>query len=130
MAIGFMRRRIHSMVLWLVLACARPAAAEVALIGVIGDKAVVLAVDGGEPKTVKLGQTWNGIKVLAVDRTQATVEVDGQKRVLQIGQHYRNANATASSSGASVTLAADPRGHFFIEGNINGQPMRFLADTG
>ena len=130
MAIGFMRYGIHSIALCLLLGLARAAAAEVALIGVIGDKAAVLALDGGEPKTVKLGQTWNGIKVLAVDKTHATVEVEGQRRVLLIGQHYRNASATASYSGASVTLAADPRGHFFIEGSINGQPMRFLVDTG
>src|SRR5258708_13895979 len=106
MGIGFMGRRIHSIVVLLLLACARAAAAEVALIGVIGDKAVVLAVDGGEPKTVKLGQTWNGIKVLAVDKTQATVEVDGQKRVLQIGQHYRNPNPPAPSSAPTLTPAS------------------------
>jgi aspartyl protease family protein len=29
-----------------------------------------------------------------------------------------------------VTLAADPRGHFFSEGAINGNPVRFLVDTG
>ena len=34
----------------------RPLAADVALIGVIGDKAAVFAIDGGEPKTVKVGQ--------------------------------------------------------------------------
>jgi len=114
----------------LLLAAAAAQAAQVSLIGVIGDKAAVLAIDGGDPKTVKVGQTWNGVTVLSVAKTSATVELEGQKRVLQIGQHYRNAGATASSSGASVTLAADPRGHFFTEGSINGQPMRFLVDTG
>jgi aspartyl protease family protein len=130
MAIGFMRRPVNFIALCLCLAGAPALAAEVALIGVIGDKAAVLALDGGDPKTVKVGQTWNGIKVLSVEKTQATVEVEGQKRVLHIGRHYRNAGATASSSGASITLAADPRGHFFSEGMINGRPMRFLVDTG
>ena len=61
------------------LACAAAfaAAEDVALIGVIGDKAAVLALEGGEPKTVKVGQTWSGVTVIAVSREQATVEIDG-----------------------------------------------------
>jgi len=49
MATGFMPNIIA---LVLVLACMPARAGEVALIGVIGDKAAVLAVDGGDPKTV------------------------------------------------------------------------------
>ena len=83
------------------------AAAQVALIGVIGDKAAVLALDGGDPKTVKVGQKWNGITVLQVEKERATVEIDGKKRVLQIGQHYRSEAAMAASDRQTVTLAAD-----------------------
>ena len=104
-------------------------AADVALIGVIGDKAAVVAVDGGDPKTVKVGQTWRGISIIAVERGEATVEMDGKRRLLKIGQHYRSATAP-SSDGQSVTLAADPRGHFVSQGSINGSPVRFLVDTG
>ena len=103
-------------------------AAEVALVGVIGNKAAVLAVDGGEPKTVKVGQTWNGITVLSVDKDRATIELDGRKRVLQQGQHYRS--AAPSAERAQATLAAGPGGHFFAEGAVNAIPMRFLVDTG
>jgi aspartyl protease family protein len=103
-------------------------AADVALIGLIGDKAAVLALGGGEPKTVKIGQKWNGITVISVERAQATIEVDGKRRVLQIGQHYRA--SAASIERQSVTLAADPRGHYFSEGAVNGSPVRFLVDTG
>ncbi|HYL25364.1 MAG TPA: TIGR02281 family clan AA aspartic protease [Burkholderiales bacterium] len=112
----------------LALAGAAHAADDVALIGVIGDKAAVLAVAGGEPKTVKVGQTWNGITVLAVDRDRATIEIKGEKRVLPIGQHYRAAGMT--STRGKVILAADPRGHFFADGAVNGIPVRFVVDTG
>ena len=126
MATGFMPNFI---VLLLLLACALPArAASVALIGVIGDKAAVIAVDGGEPKTVRVGQTWNGIKVIAVAKTEATVEMEGKQRVLQLGQHYRG--APAADTRQSVTLSADARGHFFTEAAVNDQPMRFVVDTG
>jgi aspartyl protease family protein len=125
MATGFMPTIIA---LLLFLACGAAWAADVALIGLMGDKAVVLAIDGGEPKTVKLGQTWRGITVVAVERGRATVEIDGKQRVLNIGQHYRG--AVAASDRASITLAADPRGHFLADGVVNGVPVRFMVDTG
>ena len=114
--------------LLLALACAFPARADVALVGVIGDKAAVLALDGGEPKTVKVGQKWNGITVVSVERGQATIEVDGKRRVLALGQHYRAADRR--NERQSVTLSADPSGHFLSEGAVNGMPVRFLVDTG
>lgn len=112
----------------LALACTGAGAQQIALIGVIGDKAAVLALDGGDPKTVKVGQTWRGITVLAVEHDRATVEIDGRKRVLERGQHYRG--TAPASSRESVTLAADPRGHFFAEAAINDVPVRSVVDTG
>lgn len=125
MATGFMA---HIIALLLLLACGAATAADVALIGVIGDKAAVLAVDGGEPKTVKVGQAWKGIAVLSVERDRATVQIEGKKRVLMHGQHYRA--SAVSTDRQHVTLAADPRGHFVAEASVNGNPMRFLVDTG
>jgi len=125
MATGFMPNIIA---LLLCLACAPALAGEIALIGVIGDKAAVLAVDGGDPKAVKLGQSWNGVTVIAVEKERATVEIDGKRRVLVLGQHYRGAAVT--SDRQSATLAADSRGHFFAEASVNDVPMRFVVDTG
>src|SRR5688572_28033201 len=106
---------IIALLLWLV--CGAAAAADVALVGVIGDKAAVLALDGGNPKTVKVGQTWNGITVLSVEKDRATVEFEGRKHLLLHGQHYRS--AAPSSDRAQVTLAAGPGGHFVAEGAVN-----------
>jgi aspartyl protease family protein len=128
MATGFMR--MHSILLCLALACAGAAhAADVALIGVIGDRAAVLSVNGGEPKTVKVGQRWNGIAVLSVEKGRATVEVEGVKRALALGQHHRGA-ASPAGGRQTVTLAADTAGHFVVDGAINGVPVRMLVDTG
>jgi aspartyl protease family protein len=134
MPTGFMPH--HFIRLFVLLACgAAPTLAwpaDVSLIGVIGTSAAVVAIDGGEPRTIKVGQTRSGITVLSIEAERATIEFEGKKRVLSLGQHYRNPSslASASSSGQTVTLAADPRGHFVSEGSINGQPMRFLVDTG
>src|SRR6266850_8492641 len=89
------------------------AAAEVALIGVIGDKAGVFAVGGGEPKTVKVGQTWNGITVISVQKDRAVIEVEGKRRELLIGPHNRA--AAPVDTRQSVKLAADANGHFFAD---------------
>ena len=118
----------HFICLLLLLTCAAASAAEVALIGVICDKAAVLALDGGEPKTVKVGQSWRGITVLAVEKDRATVEMDGKKRVLERGQYYSSGGAAGGR--AKATLSADPRGHFFVDGAVNGVPVRFVVDTG
>jgi aspartyl protease family protein len=125
MATGFIT---HFIALLLLLAGGIAAAADVALIGVIGDKAAVLALDGGNPKTVKVGQTWSGITVLSVEKERAVIEFEGKKRVLQQGQHYRG--TAPSSDRAQVTLAAGPGGHFVADGAVNGNPVRFLVDTG
>jgi aspartyl protease family protein len=125
MATGFMRA---SILLLLAFLSTASGAADVALIGVIGDRAAVLAVDGRDPRTVKVGQKWSGITVISVERGEATVEIDGKRRVLKMGQYYHAAAAAADRQ--SVTLAADPRGHFITEGAINGNPVRFLVDTG
>jgi aspartyl protease family protein len=117
-------------ILLFALACGSAAATDVALIGVIGNKAAVLAVDGGDPKTVKVGQSWRGITVLTVEKERATVEIEGKPRVLQRGVHYRNVESASSSNRSRVLLAADTRGHFFIDGTVNRLPVRFLVDTG
>lgn len=97
----------------------------------IGDKAAVIAIDGGEPKTIKVGQTWRGISVVSVEKDQATFEIKGQRRVIQRGAHHRSATAKPPFTGRqSAVLSADTRGHFIAEGSVNGAHMRFLVDTG
>ena len=131
MATGFMSRHCSAILLALVAAAA--AALDVAVIGVIGDKAAIVAVDGGDPKTIRIGETWRKIKVISIDkaRDEATLEIDGKPRVLKRGMHYRSAEGAAAVPGRQMAkLSADSRGHFIAEGTINGGHMRFLVDTG
>ncbi len=104
-------------------------AAEVSVVGVIGDKAAVLVIDGAAPRTVRVGQSLNGVTVIAVTKQGATLEFDGKRRALALGQHLRG-EASVSGGAGSVTLAADARGHFITEAQVNGAPIRFLVDTG
>jgi len=109
--------------------CACATAAEVALVGVLGETAVLLSIDGGPPKTVKVGQKFSGVTVLSVATDRATVEIDGKRRVLLRGQHAAS-SSSAAAGRQSTTLSADTRGHFIADGAINGGTIRFLVDTG
>lgn len=103
-------------------------AADVGLAGLFPGKAL-LTINGGAPRTLALGATSEeGVKLLSIDGETATLEVDGKKRVLRVGQ---NVAVQRSDSGpASAVLTADASGHFLTTGNINGTTVRFLVDTG
>ena len=103
------------------------AAAEVALVGLMGGKAMVV-VDGGKRQTVVVGaKTDEGVKLLAIESGAALFEIDGKQRRLQVGQ---NVVSSPSAAKPTLTLVADARGHYVVPGSINGAPMRFLVDTG
>ena len=106
---------------------ALPAAAtDVSFVGAIGDKAAILVIDGGAPRTVKVGHKLGPVTVLSVDGERAVIEVDGERRSLLRGQHFQ----TGASDRQSTVLAADSRGHYITEGAVNGKPVRFVVDTG
>lgn len=111
----------------LALACLPAWAADVGVVGLFPNKAV-LVVDGGGPRTLSVGEkTREGVRLLAVDRESATVEVDGRRHRLMIGEH---AVSRPGKDGGTVTLTSDVRGHFLTEGVVNGAGVRFMVDTG
>lgn len=103
-------------------------AAEVDVIGLFPGKAVVV-IDGGPPRTLSVGQQpLQGVILISTDRDSATLSIDGRTRTLKIGQHH--AGPPLPSSSQRATLSVDPRGHFVVDGQINGGAVRFLVDTG
>jgi aspartyl protease family protein len=129
MATGFMGRHCRALFAAAALLAAPCAlATDLSLVGVIGDKAAVVAIDGGEPRTIKVGQKLGAVTLIAVAGDRATVEVDGKRRVLVRGQTYSTRGG--GSDRQSVTLAADRAGHFVADGQVNGGAVRFLVDTG
>jgi len=103
-------------------------AADVGLAGLFPGKAL-LTINGGTPRIVVVGvMTDEGVRLVAVDRETATLEVDGKKRILRVGQNL--AVQPSSSEPARAVLTADSAGHFLTTGTINGVSVRFLVDTG
>jgi aspartyl protease family protein len=111
----------------LFLLAARALAADISVIGLFPGKAV-LVIDDRSPKTYSVGDTVSaGIKLVAVNQATATLDVNGKRQQIDIGGHV---NRIAPAGSASVTLQADGRGHFMVQGQINGGTMRMLLDTG
>lgn len=104
------------------------AAADVGVAGIFPGKAL-LVIDGGAPRLVAVGQkTAEGVRVVAIEGESVTLDVNGQKRLLRMGQSV--VSQQSAGDAAEVKLAADARGHFVTQGAVNGQVVRFLVDTG
>lgn len=122
-----MLRRKFTLFTSLVLAAGVAIAADVGVVGLFPGKAV-LVINGGTPKTYSVGAAVSdNIKLVAVNPSTATLDINGKRQAIAIGEHV---NRTAPSGPASVTLKADGRGHYMVQGQINGGSVRMLLDTG
>lgn len=109
------------------LACTPALATSVSVVGLFKDKAIV-SIDGSRPRTISVGQTIQGVKLLGADSGSALFDVGGKRRTLGMGQSF--AGGAAAGTRPKVSLTADSRGHFAAAGSLNGYPMSFLVDTG
>jgi len=124
----------------LALACAGGAASaqeadetpkSVALTGILGNKAL-LVVDGGAPKAVEAGSSYQKVQVVSVKDGEAQVRIGGQPLTLRLGESPVSVTGGTlpSSNTGRIVLMANPQGHFLTSGMINGKSTRFLVDTG
>lgn len=103
------------------------AGTEVNVVGLFNGKAVLI-VNGGKPKTYSVGEDSNGVKLIAADSATATLLIEGKLKQVVMGQA---ASVASSSSGVeTVTLYANPEGHFVSDCFINGVALKFILDTG
>ncbi len=115
--------------LFILLLCASPVWAnqDIQLQGLFGGKAVV-SIDG-QRRIIAVGETSpEGVKLIAVDSQQATLEIDGKQANYTLGSPI-SLNFTKAKS-VQEKVFADDRGMFMSVGSINGQNVRFLVDTG
>jgi aspartyl protease family protein len=102
----------------------------VALSGMLGDKAL-LVVDGGTPKSVAAGDTHQGVKVISTVANTAVVEVAGSRQTLRVGDSPISVKGKPGSiDHGKIILQAGSNGHFISAGQINGQAVQFMVDTG
>jgi aspartyl protease family protein len=99
------------------------------LTGTIGSRAILI-VNGAPPKTVAVGETFQGVKLVSLQAEQAVVELEGKRVNLRMDTPVSIGGGTGTGGGSRIVLPADSRGHFMTQGAINGRPVTFMLDTG
>lgn len=103
---------------------------QVHLNGMLGSKAALLLIDG-EPRTVEVGATVKGVRLVALDDGRAIIDVGGRRQTLALGaQPGRVTSDARRPEPPRLVLPIGPGGHFTTIGTINGQVSSFLVDTG
>ena len=111
------------------LAPAPAIAQTVSMSGAFTGKALLI-IDGA-PRTVAVGDTVRGVKLLSVNGTEATVEVKGKRVSLALGGAQVNLGGAGGDGGDSqIVLSSGSGGHFVATSSINGKSVRFMVDTG
>jgi aspartyl protease family protein len=122
-----------SSLLALVLLCnAQPGLAQtVGLAGMLGTKALLI-VDGAAPKSVAAGEAYKGVKVISTSGEVAVLEIAGKQHSLRVGEAPAQVGGSSgeSTNGSRVVLSAGSGGHFVALGQINGNAVQFIIDTG
>jgi aspartyl protease family protein len=108
--------------------CATAGAQTVTFNGSMGDKAL-LVIDG-QPRTVALGSTVLGVRLIGLSADEAKVEFAGRKVQLRHGTPVSMGGAPSGGGGQEIVLSAGLGGHFLTNGSINGKAARFMVDTG
>jgi aspartyl protease family protein len=136
MATGFMNRdnnvTFSSLAALLLLSIPLSAGATEIVVSALFNGKAVITIDGGRPRTLNVGQTTpEGVRLLSATSEAAVIEYGGKRETLTTGSGMRvGAAATPPSSSSQAILKADERGHFYAQGSINGNSVRFLVDTG
>jgi aspartyl protease family protein len=113
----------------LLVAAATASAQTVSMGGSLGNNAL-LVIDG-KARTVAVGATVEGVRLVSVSGNDAVVEVKGKRVTVRLGDAQVNLGGKASEgSGKQIVLTAQTGGHFYAPGTINGKAVRFVVDTG
>jgi aspartyl protease family protein len=113
----------------LLLAAGAAGAQTVSMSGRLGDKALLM-IDGS-PRTVAVGSTVQGVRLVSVTADASVVELAGKRVTVPLGGAQVNLGGAASDAGGSkIMLTAGPGGHFVTGGSINGRAVQFVVDTG
>ncbi|MGJ7507233.1 retropepsin-like aspartic protease family protein [Variovorax sp. GT1P44] len=111
-------------------ACTFAQAQSVTLTGTIGSRAILI-VNGGAPKTVAVGETFQGVKLVSLQGEQATVEAGGKRVGLRMDTPVSIGGTGGPGGGGNrIVLPVSSGGHFMAQGAINGRSVSFMLDTG
>jgi aspartyl protease family protein len=110
-------------------ACTAPTAARsssVELEALLGSTAVLMI--NGQRQTLRVGQTLDGVTLVATQPATATLEIDG--RTQTIGLSQRVGTQFQAPQEKVVTIARDAAMQYQTTAIINGRSVLVLVDTG
>ena len=102
---------------------------QVQLNGMLGTRAALLIIDG-QPRTVEVGATVLGVKLVALEDGRAVVEYGSRRQTLAMGASPGRVVPQHAAPPRQIVLPVGTGGHFTTIGMINGQVTSFLVDTG
>ena len=103
---------------------------SVALSGVLGSKALVV-INGSPPKTLAVGETHLGVKLISASGDQAVIDIQGKRSNLRVGDAPVSVGGAAGAGGGNkIVLPMGSGGHFMANGTVNGRAIQFMVDTG
>jgi aspartyl protease family protein len=112
------------------LLVAAASAQTVSMSGALGDNKALLMINGA-PRTVTVGSTVQGVRLISMSGGEAVVEVGGERQQLRLGGVQVSLGAAPVEGGGSrIVLPVGPGGHFYSQGSINGKAVVFVVDTG
>lgn len=127
-AMRTMQRAAGPCLAWLLLfASSITAAQEVRLVGTVGSNRAIVVLGDGTPKTLTVGQTRDGVTLIAVERNTVIVRSEGEQFTLTLGQ---TPSRVGNSAQQTLRLPVQQGGHYVANGKINGQAVQFMVDTG
>ncbi|RMG36274.1 MAG: TIGR02281 family clan AA aspartic protease [Gammaproteobacteria bacterium] len=114
-----------TMILLLTLVTGVANAAQVRVLALFPGKAM-LEVDGRR-KVLSDGERLDGVRLIAATPSEARVEIGGRIERLRLGGGVASRFATPAREEIRLLRQGNA---FYVDGLINGQPVRMLVDTG
>ena len=96
------------------------------------DNKAMISVNGSKAKIINIGQIHKGVKLISSNTQEAVVEYSGSRQTLTLNSAVLLSEnlGTKVEPKQSIQIWADNSGFFKGSGEINGQELTFLVDTG
>ena len=112
----------------LLLACGGAFGQSVSFSGHMGYRAL-LVIDG-VPRSLSVGNSVAGVRLVSVNPSTAVVEINGKQQTLELGGSPVSVSGVQREGGTQIVIPAGAGGHFITAGSINGKAVEFMVDTG
>lgn len=98
---------------------------NVVVVGLMSDRAI-LKVDG-EQVLLHVGDSHEGVSLVSVSAHEAVLSINGHERHFGLGA---DVGGMSKYVAKSLDIPINAAGQFIVDGQINGQGVSFLVDTG